>query len=214
MSAGSQNGYPPQAHLTDEWIGKYQAKSLAVEDLESASRHLNDCGTCRRVLLARMGPVRLPEELAEMPEDLHLSYEEIAGYIDGKLDAAGRDQVEAHTFICTTCSSEIADLRRLDAQLAAPVAAVRPEATRRSLGQRIAQLFQVPGMTRELILALGAIVAGIFLLLPAGPGRESGPYADTLTRLGADGRAGLHIGGYALVIGGVVYLLYRLWKRR
>ena len=115
--------------------------------MKAADRHLSACGSCRRALLARVGPVRLPEELAEMQEPLHPSYEQITAYIDGALSGADKERVEGHTFICASCSREIADLKRLDARLAAPEPkAVKAEA-KPSLGRRIAELFAGCGST-------------------------------------------------------------------
>ena len=148
--------------------GEYQSKSLAVQELQAAGRHLGECGTCRRVLLARIGPVPLPEELAEMPEVLHLSYEQITGYIDGQLSGPDKEKVEAHVFICASCSREIDDLRKLDTQLATPAVEVKPEVSKLSLWQKITNAFKVPGGVPRFGLAFGAIVLGMFLLFPGG----------------------------------------------
>ncbi len=214
MSTGSQNGRIEQAHLNEEWIRKYQSKSLAVEELQAGGRHLSECGTCRRVLLSRMGPVRLPEELAEIPEALHLSYEQITAYIDGKLNSAAAERVEAHTFICASCSREIADLRKLDAQLAEPALVKEPPVPRGSLKERFAQFVRMPALAREFGLAFGAVVAGIFLLLPGGHGGGQGTNAVGLMHLGSSAHQGLNLGAYALVIAGLVYMVYRFWRRR
>ncbi len=210
MSAGSQNGHAGHAHLNEEWIRKYQSKSLAVEELQAAGRHLKDCGACRRVLLSRMGPARLPEELAEMPESLHLSYEQITAYIDGQLAGADKERAEAHTFICASCRREIKDLKKLDAQLAAPVAEAKPIVPKLSLWERMTQAFRVRGAMPKFGLAFGAIIAGIFLLFPGGRGGPSNP---DLHHVASELHTGLHLGGYALVIGGAFYIVFRMWRR-
>jgi hypothetical protein len=215
MNTGSQNGRIEQAHLNEEWIRKYQSRSLAAEELEAAGRHLNDCGACRRVLLASMGAVRLPEELAELPEPLHLSYEQITAYIDGKLAGADKERVETHSFICGSCSREIADLRKLDALLAEPESEVKTEPSRVSVWERMAQAFRMPGAMPKFGLALGAIVVGFFLLSPRGQtGGNWSPHYDWFRGMGAGAHEVLHLGAYALIIGGVVYIAYRLLGRR
>jgi len=220
MSNGLQNGRAEQAHLNEEWISKYQSKSLGIEELQAASRHLSDCGNCRRVLLGRMGPIRLPEELAEMPEALHLSYEQITAYIDDKLVGADKERIEAHTFICATCSREIEDLRKLDAHLAEPILAepireVKPEAPKVSLWERMAQAFQLPGAMPKFGMALGAIIVGAVLLIPGKfVGGGGGGQFDEMVRRTGTVSPGLSLGGMALVIGGVVYIVYRLRRRR
>jgi hypothetical protein len=214
MSSGAQNGRSESGgHLNQELIEKYQSRNLALEELQAADRHLSGCGICRRALLARMGLVRLPEELAEIQEPLHLSYEQITAYIDRELSRADTERVEAHTFICASCSREVADLKRLDAQLTAsePVAA-KVEA-KPSLGRRIANFFAVPGRARELGLAVGAIVVGLFLFR-AGKGSVSGsPTATQIFLPGAHASAS-HLGGYALLAAGMVYLVYVLFRKR
>lgn len=211
MSAASQNGRTGQAHLNEEWIRKYQSKSLAVQELQAAGRHLRECATCRRVLLARIGPMRLPEELAEIPEALHLTYDQITGYIDGRLSGPDKEQVESHAFICTSCSREIDELRKLDAQLAASAAQVKPELQKPSLWERIAREFRVSGGAARFGLAFGAIVLGMFLSFPGV--RTAGSLADHGNEFVLHFREGLHLGGYALLIGGVLYILYRLLRR-
>lgn len=214
MSAGSQNGRLEPGHLNEEWIRRYQSKSLAAGELQAAGRHLKDCGTCRRVLLAQMGPMRLPEELADLPEALHLSYEQITGYIDGQLAGKDREVVEAHTFICENCRREVADLGKLEARLAVPAAEAKPSVPKLSLWERMTQAFRAPGAMPKFGVAFGAIVAGIFLLFPGGPrfGQQvpcCGPPDQWIAEL----HAGMHVGGYVLVMGGVFYIVYRMWRR-
>lgn len=212
MSAGSQNGRTEYAHLNESWLQKYQSKSLGVHELEAASRHLAECGTCRRVLLARMGPMRLPEELAEIPPNLHLSYEQITGYIDGQLSGADKEQVEAHAFICAGCSREIEDLRKLDSQLEMLVVEVKAEVPKLSLWERIAREFRVSGGASKFGMAFGAVVLGMFILLPGGS--TAGGFASHGNEFVLNFREGLHLGGYALVVAGLGYIVYLLLRRR
>jgi len=200
--------------LNKELIDRYQAHSLAVEERQRADRHLSSCGSCRRVLMARMGPVRLPEEIADMPEPLHLTYEQITAFIDDRLSRTEMDVLESHTFLCAACSREIADLKRLDMQLAPRVAEERPAEEKKSLGQRVAEFFRMPGRVRELGLALGVIVAGLFLF-QAGSGTGAGSrVADLFVHLGANAQSSLHLGGYALVAAGIAYIAYSLLRKR
>ena len=211
MTAGSQNGRVDHGHLNEDWITKYQSKTLAMDELQAGGRHLTGCGTCRRALLARTGTLRLPEELTVMPEALHLSYEQISAYIDGQLAGADKERVEAHTYICESCSREIENLKTLDAQLAAPAPEVVPAVPKLSLWERMIQAFRVPGAMPKFGLAFGAIVAGVVLLFPATRG---GIWSPDLQQVVLDHREGLHLGGYVLVLGGVFYIVYRMWRQR
>jgi hypothetical protein len=214
MSVHSQNGRPRNEHLNQETIEKYQARKLAVEERRAADRHLRGCGSCRRVLLARMGPVRLPEELADLPEVLHLSYEQMTAYIDDALTAADKEGVDAHLFLCASCSREVAELKKLDAQLSASavvrVAAPEPKIP---LGRRIAQFFAVPGRAREFGVAFGVIVVG-FLLFQAGNGSKGQSSITSIIRSGTESNAGLHLGGYVLIAAGILYGVYSLLRKR
>lgn len=213
MSTGSQNGHP--AHLSAEVMRKYQAHSLAVNELRTADRHLRDCGRCRRVLLARMGPLRMPEEVETLTGPLHLSYEQITAYIDGALENEEMAFVEAHTFLCPSCSREIADLRRLEARLVTAAVEVREGAPKRSFTDRIVRFFGTPGHVRGVGLAFGAVVAGIFLLLQAGRGGSEGSgTAARIVHPGAEMYTGMHLGGYVLVAAGITYLAYIVWRKR
>jgi hypothetical protein len=215
MSAQSKNGQAENAHLDEELMRKYQTHTLHGEELQLADRHLRLCGGCRRSLLARMGSVRLPEELADLPEPLHLSYEQITTYLDGALTGAEKESADAHLFLCASCSRELADLKRLDSQLAAqePVD-LKAREPRVSLAARIARFFAVPGRIREFGVAFGAIVLGV-LLFQAGHGTEQGSKtAARLIHLGANEHAGLNLGGIVLITAGLGYMLFSFIRKR
>jgi Putative zinc-finger len=217
MSAQSKNGRPHTLHLNEETMRKFQDRSLAVEERRAAHHHLNGCGSCRRALLARMGPVRLPEEIAEIPEPLHLSYEQITAYVDDQLDSAGKARADAHLFLCASCSRELAGLRKLDARLAASparaIAAPVPE-PKEPLSTRIARYFRAPGRTRDLGLAFGVIVIGLFLFQAGDRTTAVSRTAARLIHLGSDSSAGLSYGGYAFIAAGLAYMLFSLLRRR
>jgi hypothetical protein len=49
----------------------------------------------------------------------HLDYDQLAGYVDGKLESDRAAEVEAHTAQCVECKDEIEGLKELKAELAA-----------------------------------------------------------------------------------------------
>ncbi len=55
--------------------------------------------------------------VVEMPEPVHLTYEEVSEYVDSKLDDAGRERMDAHTAICRSCAKELRDLQAFDARM-------------------------------------------------------------------------------------------------
>jgi hypothetical protein len=216
MSAPSKNGRPHPLHLNEETMRRFHDRSLAVEEWRAAHHHLNGCGSCRRALLARMGPVRLPEEIADIPEPLHLSYEQITAYVDDQLDPAGKGRAEAHLFLCSSCSRELAGLRKLDVQLAAPpataIAAPAPE-PKQPLSARLFSFFRAPGRPRELGMAFGVIVIGLFLFQAGDKTTAVSRTAARLIHLGGDSSVGLSYGGYAFIAAGLAYMLYSLLRR-
>ena len=216
MSAYSQNGRPRSLHLNEETMRRFQDRSLAQEEWHAAHQHLNQCGSCRRALRGRIGPLPLPEEIDAIPEPLHLGYEQITAYLDNTLRPADKQRAEAHLFLCVDCNREIEGLRKLDAQWAAePVRTVEtvPE-SKLPLAVRLARFFRVPGRAREMGMAFGVIVMGLFLF-QAGRGTTGvSRAAARVIHLGADSNAGLSYGGYGFIALGLAYMLFSLFRKR
>jgi hypothetical protein len=216
MSGQPTNGTRGK-HLSEGQLEAYQGRTLAGSDLLEVDGHLRECSSCRRLLLSRVESLILPEEVLTMTEPLHLSYEQIAAYVDGKLTGADQQQVEAHKFICKSCDREIADMVMLDQQLAISPAKVNA-VEQISLRTRIAQFFASPGRAREFGLAFGAIIVGAFVILQAdrapGAGAMGSGEAARLIHLGASGHPAMDLGGCLLVAIGLAYLGYSIWKKR
>lgn len=219
---------PETPHLTEEQMLLYQNRALAVEDLLSADRHLGSCGRCRRIMLARMGPVPLPREVEHISEPLHLSYEQIAKFLDGTLTAAEKARAEAHFFLCAGCSRELEGLKRLDMQLVAapassPAQVQSPGQTSKApavvpFTRRIAEFFAVPGRIRDFGLAFGAMAAGLLVMIQANyvtnPAVGGSRDAARLLMPDAHGHPGLGMGGIVLLFLGAGYLLYSLRRKK
>ena len=203
----------------------YQERELATEDLRKADKHLTVCGRCRRNLLAQMGPVALPEDARQMPEPLHLSYEQIAGYLDGSLTAMQKRQAESHLFLCASCSRELKGLKGFDARMAASPAAPQKAVQAAVKVQaevpftrRMAEFFRVPGRIRDFGLAFGAMAAGILVLIQANyvttPGTGGSGDAARLLMPSVHGHPGLGMGGILLLFLGAGYLWYSLRRKK
>jgi hypothetical protein len=216
MSGQPTNG-TSATHLSERQIEAYQRRSLAGGALLDADGHLGECSSCRRLLLSRMKSIALPEEVLTMSEPLHLSYEQISAYVDGKLTGTEHQHVEAHKFICKSCDREIMDMVRLEQQLAIAPAKVHV-VEHASLRERIAQFFAPPGRVREFGLAFGAIIAGVFVILHAdrtpGAGTMGSGEAARLIHFGSSAHPGMDLGGFLLVAIGLGYLGYSVWKKR
>lgn len=223
MGATTRTVSPDSPHLTEDQMGLYQKRALAPEELRLADRHLYGCGRCRRTLLARMGPIALPDEARDMPEPVHLEYEQLTAILDGSLSAEDKRQADSHLFLCGSCSRELEGLRRLDAQLAvvpapAQKAVQKAKVPAKPISQRLAEFFQVPGRVRDFGLALGAMAAGILVLIRASYVATSATggngAAARLLMPTAHGHPGLGMGGILLLLLGAGYLWYSLRRKK
>lgn len=98
-------------HVTAEQIAQFQSKCMPPGDLLAFDRHVAQCGDCRSQLAAS-GSVRALlsglEAAALRPE--HLSYDQMADYVDGKSDDTDREIIESHVELCARCATELGDL--------------------------------------------------------------------------------------------------------
>lgn len=117
-------------HISEEAIAGYRARALAPAELLAVHEHVGGCASCRRRLALAVQVDAAIENLRQEfapgisetdagPE--HLAYEQLAFYVDGKLDAVEREITESHLGICQDCREDVADLRRY--QL---IAGIRP----------------------------------------------------------------------------------------
>jgi anti-sigma factor RsiW len=98
-------------HVTAEQIAQYKNKLTPPGELLAFDRHVSQCGECRSQLTS-LASVRTLlsglEAAARAPE--HLSYDEMADYVDGKCDDADREVIESHVELCERCAIELGDL--------------------------------------------------------------------------------------------------------
>jgi anti-sigma factor RsiW len=111
-------------HLSAQDLERYRQRTLSPAEWLAAEDHIATCEACRRQL-GEAEP--LPEEVAALwaafrpeagakPE--HLSYEQLAAYVDDELDEVDREIVESHLELCPTCEAAVRDLRALQAEMA------------------------------------------------------------------------------------------------
>ncbi len=95
-------------HLSQGEIVNYRSKSLTPDELVAVDDHLAVCESCRG---------RLVEDVAirqlGLPADVtHLSYEQMAAFVDHDLDDIDTEIVRSHLELCTQCEDEVRDLQR------------------------------------------------------------------------------------------------------
>lgn len=99
-------------HLSEVQIKKYSTKTLEAGELLEVDEHLTACAECQAKLppdFIEIGD-SLYQELSQMHEDDHLSYDQIVQYLE-KADHATREQVETHLKGCPRCTSDLDDLK-------------------------------------------------------------------------------------------------------
>lgn len=108
-------------HLTDEAIEYYRARASSVAEVVAAQNHVVACAACRARLEAAVGAdeavlsLRRQMTQAAVPEtpeaEFHLPYEQLALYVDDKLDEVEREIADSHLSFCGDCAADLADLR-------------------------------------------------------------------------------------------------------
>jgi len=149
-------------HLSEEQAALYRNRSLAAAELLRASQHLAECEMCR----ARIAS---PSELhagvegfraildAEAADVSHLSYHEIAAYVDKRLTGEDAEQVEKHVQECRSCAHELAQIEAVKREIASG----KPP----GWAERISSLWRDTFAWRGAFALAGAAACGLLLLL-------------------------------------------------
>ncbi len=213
-------------HLTHDELRGYGSGAAASRTLIEADRHLAECARCRYELRRVVAAPALPGLVLEMQEPVHLSYEEMTGYIDATVSGAERERMEEHAAICRSCAKELKELQAFDARMAAELnaapAAVQAGERESWLTRMMAGWTELLAAPRRLRLA-GAGVAlmlfGVFSVL-----QFQVPGADDAERRGSHRLAHVAVisaathpnvfyGGFVIAAAGVIALLYGLRKK-
>lgn len=160
-------------HLSPEQKGLYLERALPPAELLAADDHLAACETCRgslreraaekRPLAAALGSLLSAERAAA-----HLTYEQLAAYVDHEADAAEREAIEGHLGGCSMCKEEARDLFAFRETMAAsPAQAAEPARARWSLTAFWHKnALRLSGAAAAVLLAAG--IALWLFLMPAG----------------------------------------------
>lgn len=105
------------SHPTADTLERYWQQALSAAQLLRLDDHLAACPACRQ-RLQQANP--LPTALASLRADLqaeagaesvHVSDEQLAGFVAGALDAAGLEIVQDHLQRCARCAVAVQALR-------------------------------------------------------------------------------------------------------
>jgi hypothetical protein len=104
------------AHLSTKSIDDYRRRTMSPAELIIADDHLATCDVCYRRVSHSDDPedmfVSVPTDdlTAATGESGHLSYEQLASYVDDELDEVEREISDVHLQVCKQCSDELRDL--------------------------------------------------------------------------------------------------------
>jgi anti-sigma factor RsiW len=170
---------PPTAeHLTPSTLEGYRNHTLAPAALLAADDHIAVCPACREAALnaeaepdsdayANFSLADLfgDSANADFAEDTHLSYEQMEGYIESKLDEIDREIVEGHLVTCDACVEEVRDLRAFRAERSTYPAQSYEPAPQRSFWDRLfAPLDKIPSGGRVGLQLAAAAIAGVAIV--------------------------------------------------
>src|SRR5689334_4063207 len=106
-------------HLSTTDIDRYRSKAITADEAQLLDSHLAECEECRRIFRdsgrvdAAYGLVRRSLKSVSPSAETHLTYEEMAAYVDDTLDATDHDVIETHMKICADCEGDVTALIKL-----------------------------------------------------------------------------------------------------
>ena len=141
-------------HLTKTQLEDFTAQRLAAEDLSALTLHLADCAACRQRAALRqpaLYPALHSAVLAES-EPVHLTFEQLADFVDGRLAGETQQFARDHLSHCQQCGAAADDLRTFSQQVADELAVeLKPAAQApplpplgERLGERLREWFTTP----------------------------------------------------------------------
>jgi hypothetical protein len=110
-------------HISEEALNKYREKNLSSAEVLSVCDHLVSCLSCREKLAGMKQLDNLFTSLggqlndATMNRTPHLLPEEIADYVDHRLDDADLEIADSHLMFCLPCRADVQDLRAFKVSL-------------------------------------------------------------------------------------------------
>lgn len=116
-------------HLSPEATLRYRERTLPHDELLAVSDHLALCSECREKLATtkelgqRLDFLRA--ELNTSGNSTHVSYPDMEGYVDRRLNASRLLAVDEHLETCTTCTEEVGELESYRARLMDPARGAR-----------------------------------------------------------------------------------------
>lgn len=162
-------------HPTAEQLRQYSDRTLPADSFDVIHRHVISCPAC----YDKCGsPTESKQDYADLlsallpgPDDTpyHLSYEQLAAYVDLELGEADLHAVASHLEVCAQCMSDVRSLQEFKAESLAEPTPYPPKevasAPRYSFSLPHWHAPRLMKMAAAIVLAIGAVVllAMIFL---------------------------------------------------
>ena len=139
-------------HLSAQTIEQYWRRTIGPVELLAAVDHLATCDACRRRAADVVGAEDIPPSVRSslQAETDHVSYEQIASFVDGELNAADRESVESHLKLCASCADEVSDLQNFRMTMATSAQRTVATPARITLRERLSALWPAPHGVRAL----------------------------------------------------------------
>jgi hypothetical protein len=111
-----------RVHLTEAQARAYRDRSLTASELLLASDHLAACEACRAKISSSETVHESVENIrkslaAEATVPTHLTYDELAAYVDGTLEESNASHAERHARECESCETNLHDLAALKREI-------------------------------------------------------------------------------------------------
>ena len=107
------------AHPDLETLRAYASGTLSTRAAIDVDAHTRDCLECRGRLRAAADPATMRRVLLRVERSSgHLSYENLAALVDGKLETIQRSIAERHVHVCARCRREYVDMKNFAPALA------------------------------------------------------------------------------------------------
>lgn len=110
-------------HLSDSEIEAYRSRTASPKQLLAVNGHIFECDQCYRLLESpdklRMAYDAISHDFkaALLYRHEHLDYGQLAGYVDGTLEAKVRESVSTHIEQCEECASEVREVAALKTRI-------------------------------------------------------------------------------------------------
>lgn len=149
-------------HFSTTQVENYLQKRMTPAELLAADDHLFACTDCRERLLLTKKPERVVAQVRASLKDearaqpAHLSYEQLAAYVDDAANDLEREIVDSHLTVCHACKEEMRDLFAFrEVMTTAPLAESDAPAT---LSQRVLSFIKT-AFTRPAFQLAGGVAA-------------------------------------------------------